>query len=165
LLMAADLSLRLVSAICTPMAAAQMPHMIEDHRAGQWPQLRRRLLRLHGFVLLSGGALAVATLAAHALDLWIFRSQAVLVCALVGLGANLLLQLAVCTQKPLELDDRTLVVASSMLAACGAALTWAGIVGLGAAPPIAGLELLVGALCAYAWVFVAARRSSIWTQP
>lgn len=160
LIIGADLALRVVSAIGTPLVASQVPLMMNEYREGRVKTVFK-LIKILQLSLLGVGVLLLIVLgSAHAFGWWIFESELVTRCTAIAVISNLIFQLAVCAQKPLELNDKTLSVAIAMAISVLSALWISGFLTPALQHIVPGAELLIAAGALYVTILAFQRRAA-----
>lgn len=159
LVIGSDLALRLVSAFGAPLVASQVPRMMIEYRDGNGTAVDRIIRTLQMALIAAGVALLTLLGCAHVFGWWIFGSALVTRGTAIAVIANVIFQLAVCAQKPLELHDKTLQVAATMAISALAALCLSVVLTPAMRRVVPGAELLIAATVLYASVVAFQRRT------
>ena len=159
LVMAADLSQKVVSSICAPLMASQMPAMVVAFNEGNIAQVDSKIRLLQMLFLTGSAVLIIGVASAYLSGIWIFEIYQVAICACITIIGNTLIYLAACAQKTLELQGATVRIASGMVSAAVVSSACIHFLPPSVQTAYPGVSLLAGAAVLYLMITFFLRRS------
>jgi len=158
LLFVADLVQRMLNAVTSPLIASQVPRLVVYYTNGAINRVRRIVAGLQFFIIMFSALLIIMAM------LW--RRTAIhpgftvlqLRCFIVFCLGGAALQMTACAQKIIELRGATMVVATYMLYALGAASFFSNVFPSGIEAACPGLYFPLSAFLLYALTNLRARK-------